>query len=118
MVRMHPSRVIEFTGNELPDWRLAPLGGGWGDSVLQTVDDALRDFAMITGGLASMINDMKMDVIKVPDLKPQAVDRRHRRARPCNGSGLPTWRSPAINTLLLDKDEEWNRIQTIVRLDA
>jgi hypothetical protein len=33
MIRIHPARVIEFAGNPLPDWRLAPMGGGWGDSV-------------------------------------------------------------------------------------
>lgn len=42
-VLIHPSRVIELAGNPLPDWRLAPMGGGWGDSVLQTVDEVLRD---------------------------------------------------------------------------
>jgi hypothetical protein len=25
--------VIEFAGNPLPDWRLATMGGGWGDGV-------------------------------------------------------------------------------------
>jgi hypothetical protein len=28
----------------------------------------LHDFAMIVGGLASLINDMKMDMVKVPEL--------------------------------------------------
>jgi hypothetical protein len=111
MIRMHPSRVIEFTGNELPDWRLAPLGGGWGDSVLQTVDDALRDFAMIVSGLASMINDMKMDVIKVPDLSRKlSTDDITRKT--LERFGLANMAKSSINTLLLDKEEEWDRIQT------
>ena len=111
MIRMHPSRVIEFTGNELPDWRLAPLGGGWGDSVLQTVDDALRDFAMIVSGLASMINDMKMDVIKVPDLSRKlSTDDITRKT--LERFGLANMAKSSINTLLLDKEEEWERIQT------
>jgi hypothetical protein len=33
MIGIHPSRVIEFAGNPLPDWRLATMGGGWGDRV-------------------------------------------------------------------------------------
>jgi uncharacterized protein len=111
MIRMHPSRIIEFTGNELPDWRLAPLGGGWGDSVLQTVDDALRDFAMIVSGLASMINDMKMDVIKVPDLSRKlSTDDITRKT--LERFGLANMAKSSINTLLLDKEEEWERIQT------
>jgi hypothetical protein len=37
---------------ETPDRRLVSMGGGWGGSVLQTVDDALRRLAMITGSPA------------------------------------------------------------------
>jgi len=70
-VMIHPSRVIEFAGNELPDWRLIPMGGGWGDSVLQTVDEALKDVGLIVGGMANMVNDAKMDVVKIPDFSSQ-----------------------------------------------
>ena len=111
MVRMHPSRVIEFSGNELPDWRLAPMGGGWGDSVLQTVDDALRDFAMIIGGLASMVNDMKMDVVKVPDLSRKLGTDETTKALLARFTTANMAKS-SINTLMLDKEEEWNRITT------
>jgi len=111
MVRVHPSRVIEFSGNELPDWRLAPLGGGWGDSVLQTVDDALRDFSMITAGLASMVNDMKMDVVKIPELtsKLSTADRTQLLLKRFTAANMA---KSSINTLLLDTEEEWNRITT------
>jgi phage-related protein (TIGR01555 family) len=111
VVRIHPSRVIEFNGNELPDWRLAPLGGGWGDSVLQTVDDALRDFAMITAGLASMINDMKMDVVKVPDLT-QKLSTAEKTQMLAKRFGAANLMKSSINTLVLDEKEDWQRIQT------
>jgi hypothetical protein len=39
MIRIHRSRVIKFPGLTLPDWRLAPMGAGWGDSVSQAIDD-------------------------------------------------------------------------------
>jgi uncharacterized protein len=111
MVRVHPSRVIEFSGNELPDWRLAPLGGGWGDSVLQTVDDALRDFSMITAGLASMVNDMKMDVVNIPGLteKLSTAEKTQRLLTRFTAANMA---KSSINTLLLDSEELWNRITT------
>src|SRR5262252_2647658 len=59
--QIHPSRVLEMPGNELPDWRLAPLGGGWGDSVLQTVVDAMTAFTQISQSIAAMVNDGKLD---------------------------------------------------------
>jgi uncharacterized protein len=73
MIRIHPSRIIEFIGNEMPDWRLIPMGGSWGDSILQTVDDSLRDFAMIVGGLAGLIN--------APSARPPSPAGRSRRVR-------------------------------------
>lgn len=111
IVRVHPSRVIEFVGNELPDWRLAPMGGGWGDSVLQTVKDALTDFAMIQGGLAAMINDMKMDVVRVPDLtqKLSTADKTQKTMQRFMAANAA---KSTVNTLLLDKEEEWSRIST------
>jgi hypothetical protein len=78
LLRVHPSRIVEFAGNELPDWRLAPLGGGWDDSVLQTVDDALKDWAMTVAGVASMVNDAKVDVISVPGLSERASSQKYR----------------------------------------
>jgi hypothetical protein len=111
MIRIHPSRVIEFAGNPLPDWRLAPMGGGWGDSVLQTIDDSLRDFAMIMGGLASVVNDMKLDVVSVPELS------RHLSTDDMTQKFLARWQlanqaKSTINTLLIDESEKWERITT------
>jgi phage-related protein (TIGR01555 family) len=110
-VRIHPSRVVEFIGNDLPDWRLSQMGGVWGDSVLQTVDDVLKDFGLTVGGIANMINDAKMDVIKIPDFSKNIANdayanRLLTRFRYANMS------KSTINSLLLDKDEEWQRITT------
>jgi hypothetical protein len=111
MTQIHPSRVLELPGNELPDWRLAPLGGGWGDSVLQTVVDTAKAFTTIQQGITAMVNDGKMDVVKVPefairiqnpDYKQKLIDR----------FTLSVQSKSVISALLLDKEEEWNRITT------
>jgi hypothetical protein len=110
-IYIHPSRVSEFVGNEMPDWRLIPMGGGWGDSILQTVDDSLHDLAMIVGGLASIINDMKMDVVKVPELS-RKLSTPELSAKTLQRFSLSNSAKSTINALLLDKDEDWERIQT------
>jgi hypothetical protein len=111
MVQVHPSRVIEFAGNELPDWRLIPLGGLWGDSVLQTVDEMLKDWGLVVGGLANMVNDAKMDVVKIPGLSQKLATSEYasRLLARFQASNLA---KSTVNTLLLDKEEEWNRIST------
>ena len=111
MVRVHPSRVIEFAGNELPDWRLAPLGGGWGDSVLQTVEEAVKDFGLTVGGIAAMVNDAKLDVVKVADLARHFSKTDYANKLTARFTAANTMKS-LLSVLLLDKDEEWERVTT------
>lgn len=111
MVLIHPSRVIELAGNELPDWRLAPMGGGWGDSVLQTVDEVLKDFGLTVGGIANMINDAKMDVVKVPDFSKN-ISTQEYATKLATRFQTANLQKSVLNALVLDKEEEWSRIQT------
>jgi uncharacterized protein len=111
MVRLHPSRVIELAGNELPDWRLAPMGGGWGDSVLQTVDESLKDWGLTVGAMANMVNDAKTDIIKVKDFA-QKITTNEYQTRLLNRWALANISKSTVNALVLDKEEEWQRIQT------
>lgn len=111
MVKIHPSRVVEFYGNELPDWRLQTVGAVWGDSVLQTLDDTLKGFVMTVNGVANLVNDAKVDVIKIPGLgdhlKTTATTNKlfERFAYAALGKSN-------LSVLLLDAAEEWDRKQT------
>ncbi len=109
--RMHPSRVIEFVGNELPDWRLAPLGGNWGDSVIQTLDETLKDWGLSLGGIANMINDAKLDIFKIPKFSKNISDDKYAYALLRRFSTANMMKSN-INSIILDTEEEHNRIQT------
>jgi phage-related protein (TIGR01555 family) len=111
MVQVHPSRVIEFTGNELPDWRLVPMGGGWGDSVLQTVDDVLKDIGMVIGGIATMVNDAKVDIIKIPDFSKQIATTEYAN-RLLARFAYANQAKSTVNSLLLDTNEEWERVES------
>lgn len=111
MAHMHPSRVIEFVGHELPDWRLAPLGGNWGDSVLQVMDDTLKSWGMTLAGIANMVNDAKMDVVKIPEFSKMIVNQTYRDNLFKRFSAANQAKS-VVNTLIMDAKEEWERIQT------
>lgn len=111
LVRIHPSRVIEFWGNELPDWRLAPMGGGWGDSVLQTAEDACRAFGTSMSALGSMVVDGKVDVIKIPQFTQNLAAQSY-TDRLIQRFTLANTAKSTVNALLLDKEEDWERIQT------
>ena len=64
--RIHPSRVIRFTGAPLPDLALEPAGCG--DSILQIIYDAITHAQSAAGNISAMLFEAKLDIIKVPGL--------------------------------------------------
>lgn len=111
MTQIHPSRVLELAGNELPDWRLAPLGGGWGDSVLQTVVDTITSFTSSLQSIAAIVNDGKLDVVKIPELAFKLMD--HDQTNKLIGRfALSAQTKSVVSALLLDKEEDWQRVTT------
>lgn len=111
MTQIHPSRVLELPGNELPDWRLAPLGGGWGDSVLQTVVDTMQSFTTTMSSISAMVNDGKLDVVKIPDMALRLTNDEYKN-KLIERFALSTQTKSVISALLLDKEEEWERVNT------
>ena len=64
---LHPSRVVRFLGNPLPD----PLRFGsslWSDSVLQALYDAVHAVALTAAGATSLVHEAKVDIVTVPNL--------------------------------------------------
>jgi len=108
LVRIHPSRVVRLIGNDIPDLSLAT--DGWGDSVLQSVDDALKAAGLSITGMASLINEAKTDVIKMPNLADM-VSTEEDRARLTGRFTAAMVQKSLTNTLMLDSEEDWNRVQ-------
>lgn len=107
IVRIHPSRVIRFLGNEIPDINVAP--DGWGDSVLQTIYDAVIQAGQTTANVASIVHEAKVDVVKIPNMMEQ-IGTAEYRAQLLQRFTLANSMKSLVNTLILDKEEEWERI--------
>lgn len=72
---VHPTRLVVFKGSKLPDDELATAREyGWGDSVLASVYDAVRNADATALNVASLIFEAKVDVIKIPDLMASLTD--------------------------------------------
>lgn len=67
MVRVHPSRIVRFVGAEILD-RNAKQSSQWGDSVLQKVYAAIQNATSSQEHIASLIPEMKLDVLFMPGL--------------------------------------------------
>lgn len=67
VVNIHPSRVIRFIGRPIP--RFIAGQERWGDSELQVLDDALKQAGVSLAQVATLFNEVKVDIISVPGLQ-------------------------------------------------
>lgn len=67
-VRIHPSRLTIFYGNELPDRDIASTTYGWGDSVLVSVMDAVKRAESAAANVNSLIFEANVDVVSIEGL--------------------------------------------------
>jgi len=71
--RVHPSRMVRFLGAEILD-RNGRQASQWGDSVLQKVYAAIQNATSSQEHIASLIPEMKLDIIYVPGLSKHLQD--------------------------------------------
>jgi len=66
---IHPSRLIVFKGQTVPGIHTTSWEDRyWGDSVVQTVNEAVQNATTATAGFASLIDEAKIDIIKFAKL--------------------------------------------------
>jgi phage-related protein (TIGR01555 family) len=109
MTNIHPSRVVRFLGKKLP--RVELNSDGWGDSILQRVDQAVKDAGLASQGISSMINEATVDVIRIPDFM-QNISTAEYRSKVIERFKLAMISKSINRALMLDKEEEWERKQT------
>ncbi len=108
-LELHPSRVVRFIGNPLPDPSLADAL--WSDSVLQSIDDAVHAAALSLAGAASLLHEAKVDVVTVPNLSEHLSSDETTEQLSARVASAAAMKS--INDLLLlGGGESWSR-QTV-----
>jgi phage-related protein (TIGR01555 family) len=65
MLTIHPSRLVIFHGDELPDERYSGSRLGWSDPVLQSILTSVRNLDATVANVASLIFESKIDVIGI-----------------------------------------------------
>lgn len=101
---IHPSRVLRFIGNEYPDMEAAP--DSWGDSVLQTIYDTIRDAGLATSSVAQMIAEAKLDIIKIPGLT-EILSTKEGSSKLTERFQYSNVAKSVINSIIIGGDEEW-----------
>lgn len=61
---IHHSRIVRFVGNERPSF-IHAVHDSWGDSVLETVEQTLTDFAAGQRGIGNLLQEASLDVLAI-----------------------------------------------------
>lgn len=76
---IHHSHLIEFGGVDLPraESRVGGVTFTQGDSILQSMMDAMKNVDSVMGNMAALVADAKTDVVKIPDLSRNIQDSKY-----------------------------------------
>jgi phage-related protein (TIGR01555 family) len=110
-VKIDASRVVRFIGNEVLDSTQRDIQG-WGDSVLQSVNDAVLAASSTIANVAGMVEEAKIDIIRMPELMKNFSTQDYETRLTRRFSYVNSAQS-IINARLMDKDEEWERHQMV-----
>jgi hypothetical protein len=102
-LKLHPSRVIPFIGAEVPD---ISYSQGWGDSILQAVDEAVKNAGLAATSIAQLLQEAKIDVFKIPDFMANVGDAAYRQ-KVVDRFSLAQQAKSITNGLLMDAAEEY-----------
>lgn len=105
-IDIHPSRLVIFHGNAQPDEEFAQAYQGWGDSVLQSTLDAIKQADATAANIASLVFEAKIDIIRVPNFMANLADPGY-RAKLIERYTLAATAKGINGTLMLDKEEEY-----------
>lgn len=107
-VKIHPSRLAIFIGAQHPDEELSNVNRGWGESVLISILDAIKNSDGTAANVASLVFEAKVDVIRVPQMMASLADPDYRQ-RLLDRFQLAAAAKGINQTLLLDTEEEYDQ---------
>lgn len=109
---IHASRLIVFKGNLVPGLYGSSTWEDryWGDSVVQTVNEAVQNATTATGGFAGLIDEAKVDIFRLNQLADHLLrdDGENVIAKRVEATQLGKSNYRAI---FLDKEDEWETRQ-------
>lgn len=110
--RLHPSRVFDFVGQRVPEGTQFTAADSWywGDSVLQAIDETIKDATAAANGFAALTDVAAVSIYKIPELL-DSVGTQEYEDRLLNMIGLSHRGRSTHRAELIDKDMDWEQRQ-------
>jgi phage-related protein (TIGR01555 family) len=111
-VRIHPSRVIPFIGQPVPEGATGVSGQDqfWGDPLLQSLREAIAHADLAQAASAGMMHEAKIDTLSIPDLSSQLSTSEY-EARLISRLQVAELAKSVLNSRILDAEEKWETRQ-------
>lgn len=112
-VKMHPSRVVAFIGQPAPEGSrilTMPDSWFWGDPIMLSINEAVQDAMTASAGFAALIDEAKLDIVKIPQLLEHWATDEH-ESRLMNRLALAKQAQSTWRMKILDGEEEWESRQ-------
>lgn len=104
---VHPSRLVRFIGHEIPT-TVGVTVDQWGDSVLASVDQTIRDCTAGQQGIATLIQESSVDVWKIKNFMTKISSPEHEKAMLTRMSLMANMKS-LVNGVVIDADDDWSQ---------
>lgn len=109
-VRVHPSRLALFMGDELPDNAMSQSVHGWGESVLSAALEKVGHLDATAANVASLIFEAKVDVVRIANFTAGLREGGAEYERLMLRRFALAMTAKGINgALMLDKEEEYDQ---------
>lgn len=108
-IRIHPSRVLPFHGAPLPPGMasMSAIDAFWGDPLLVAIKSAIDNSETSQAAVATLLHEMKQDVISIPGLTEQISTEENEGAVAARIEAITRFKS-MFNALLLDGGDPEN----------
>ncbi len=111
-VRLHPSRVIAFVGQKAPEGSVLGVEDWfWGDPIMQSIGEAVRNADLAQAGFAALIDEAKLDILKIPRLMEMASSDEYEQRFLARLRAVKIGKS-TLRAIAIDAEEEWEQRQT------
>jgi phage-related protein (TIGR01555 family) len=109
--KLHPSRVVSFVGQRAPEGTFyAKDSWFWGDPIMQSIGDAVKNADLAQAGFASLIERASVDVVQFKDLMSIVGTTEGEAKITARLNAMQMGRSN-FRAVALDTEDKWSQMQ-------